>query len=170
MKLVTYHPLDGHPLTLGWSPTRRKCTTDLEFGTYTLLSKLTPGDNCQGWSPTIPRMVTHQPKDGHPTEACMLQTRNLTLRLISQNYDKVTTARNGHLPSLEWSPTNPRMVTLHKEVYYRLEILHLDLTHKNKTSWQLPGRVTYHPGDGHPPTQAWSLKIRMHTTEFVPKT
>ena len=79
-------------------------------------------DNCQGWSPTIPRMVTHQPKDGHPPEASMLQTRNLTLRLISQNYDQVTTARNGHLPSLEWSPTNPRMVTLHKEVYYRLEL------------------------------------------------
>ena len=28
--------------------TRRKCTTYLEFGTYTLLTKLTPGDNCHG--------------------------------------------------------------------------------------------------------------------------
>ena len=83
-------------------------------------------DNCQGWSPTIPMMVTHQPKDGHPPEGSMLQTRNLALRLISQNYDQVTTAGNGHLPSLRWSPTNPRMVTLHKEVYYRLGIWHLD--------------------------------------------
>ena len=90
-------------------------------------------DYYQGWSPIIPRMVTHQPKDSHPTEASMLQTRNLTLRIISQNYDLVTTARNGHLPSLEWSPTNPRMVTLHKEVYYRLGIWHLDLPHKTKT-------------------------------------
>ena len=57
-------------------------------------------DNCQGWSPTIPMMVTHQPKDGHPPEGSMLQTRNWALRLISQNYDQVTTARNGHLPSL----------------------------------------------------------------------
>ena len=83
-------------------------------------------DNCQGWSPTIPMMVTHQPKDGHPPEGSMLQTRNLALRLISQNYDQVTTAGNGHLPSLRWSPTNPKMVTLHKEVYYRLGIWHLD--------------------------------------------
>ena len=38
-------------------------------------------DNCQGWSPTIPMMVTHQPKDGHLPEESTLQTRNLTLRL-----------------------------------------------------------------------------------------
>ena len=64
--MVTYHYLDGHPPTLGWSPTRRKCTTDMEFGNYTLLTKLTPGDNCHGWSPTIPVRVTRRPKDGHP--------------------------------------------------------------------------------------------------------
>ena len=29
---------------------------------------------------------------------------------------------DGHLPFLEWSPTNPKMVTLHKEVYYRPEL------------------------------------------------
>ena len=43
----------------------------------------------------------------------MLQTRNLALRLNSQNYDQVTTVMDGHLPSLGWSPTNPSMVTLH---------------------------------------------------------
>ena len=57
-------------------------------------------DNYQGWSPTIPRMVTHQPKDGHPPEGSMLHTRNLALRLKSQNEDKVTTAMNNYLPSL----------------------------------------------------------------------
>jgi len=31
--MVTYHPYDGHPPTQGWSPDRRKCTTDMEFGT-----------------------------------------------------------------------------------------------------------------------------------------
>ena len=30
-------------------------------------------------------MVTHQPKDGHPPDGCKLQTRNLALRLNSQN-------------------------------------------------------------------------------------
>ena len=44
---------DDHPKK------RRKCTTDIEFGTYTLLTKLTPGDNCHGWLPTILEMVAH---------------------------------------------------------------------------------------------------------------
>ena len=87
----------------------------------------------QGWSPIILRMVTHQPKDGLPPEGSMLQNRNLALRLNSQDKDQVQTARNVHLPSLGWSPTNPRMVTLQKEVYYRLGIWYLDLTHKTKT-------------------------------------
>ena len=30
--------MDGHPPTLGWSPNRRKCPTDLDFGNYTLLT------------------------------------------------------------------------------------------------------------------------------------
>ena len=38
-----------------------------------------------------------------------------------------------HLPYLGWSPTNLGMVTHQKEVYYRLRIRHLDLTHKIKT-------------------------------------
>ena len=89
--MVTYHSLGGRPQTLGWSPTRRKCTSNLEFGNYTLLTKLTPGDNCHEWSPTILRMVTHQPKDGHPSEGSALQTWNLVLR---PNFQK-------------WSPTIP---------------------------------------------------------------
>ena len=70
-------------------------------------------DNCQGWSPTIPRMVNNQPNNGHPLEGSMLQTRNLVLRLNSQNQDQVTTVMDGHLPSLGWSATNPSMVTLY---------------------------------------------------------
>ena len=42
-------------------------------------------DNCQGWSKTTPRMVTHQPKDGHPPERSVLKTGNLALRLKTQN-------------------------------------------------------------------------------------
>ena len=38
-----------------------------------------------GGSPANPRMVPHQPKDGYPPEEYILQTRNLALRLNSQN-------------------------------------------------------------------------------------
>ena len=26
------------------------------------------GDNCHGWSPTIPRVITHKPENGHQKE------------------------------------------------------------------------------------------------------
>ena len=39
---------------------------------------------------------------------------------------------DGNLPSLGWSPTNSRMVTHQKEVYYIVEIWHLEFTHKSK--------------------------------------
>ena len=40
---------------------------------------------------------------------------------------------DGHIPSLGLSPTNPRMVTYQKELYYRLGIWLLGITHKTKT-------------------------------------
>ena len=87
-----FEKVEGSPINTRWSPInlrmvtqRRKCTTDLEFGTYTLLTKLTPGENCYGWLPTILRMVTHQPKDGHPPEGSVLQTWNLAGPLYSKN-------------------------------------------------------------------------------------
>ena len=52
---------------------------------FDLTDKLRQGNNCQELSPSIPRMVTHQPKDGHPPEGSILQTRNLALKLKSQN-------------------------------------------------------------------------------------
>ena len=115
--MVTHQSKNGHPLTLGWSPTRRKCTTDLEFGTYTLLSKLTPGDNCHGWSPTIPRRVTRQPMDGHPPPQGLSPTRRKCTSFLEFGIctllTKLTTgdiAIDGLLPSLRWSP-HPKMVT-----------------------------------------------------------
>ena len=85
LRMVAHQTKDGHPPTLGWSPARKKCTTDLEFGTYTLQAKLTPDYYCHGWSPTIPQRVTRQPKDVRPPEGSELQTWNLTLTLYSQN-------------------------------------------------------------------------------------
>ena len=59
---VTNQPKDGHqPPKDGHPKKRRKCTTDMEFGSYTLLTKLAPGDNCHASSPTILRMVTYHP-------------------------------------------------------------------------------------------------------------
>ena len=37
---------------------------------------------------------------------------------------------DGHLPSLVWLHTIPRIVTHQKEVYYRLVIWHIDLITK----------------------------------------
>ena len=45
------------------------------FWTKTELTKLRPHPPSPGWSPTIPRLVTHHPKDSHPSNS----TRSLTL-------------------------------------------------------------------------------------------
>ena len=63
-------------------------------------------------------MVTHQPKDGHPPERSVLKTGNFALRLETQNEHLVTTVMDGQPKFLGGSPTNPRMVTHQKEVYY----------------------------------------------------
>ena len=41
---------------------------------------------------------------------------------------------DGYLPYLGWSPTIPSMVNHQKEVYYRLRIENLELTHKINSS------------------------------------
>ena len=65
----------------------------------------------------------------------MLQTWNLELRLNSQNKDQVTTDRNSHLPSLAWSPTNPRMYTTDWEsdpTLTQLKSTRVEVRHKSK--------------------------------------
>ena len=124
-RMVTHHPKDGHPPNQRWSPTWRKCTTDMEFGTYTLLTKLTHVDNCHEWSPTMLRMVVHQPKDGHPPTLGWSPTRRkcttdfkFGIYTLLTKKHLMTTVMDGHLPSLGWpppiqgcSPTYLRMVT-----------------------------------------------------------
>ena len=128
-----YHPQKSHPPTQGWSPTKRNCSRDMELGTYTLLTKLAPGDNCYGQSPTIPRIVTHQPQDGLPQEGSVVELWNLAPTHYSQNQHQVTTSIDGHLPSLGQSPIYPRMVTHEKDVYYRHGIWHFHITHKTNS-------------------------------------
>ena len=83
---------------------------------------------------------------------------------------------DGQPPSLGWSPTDhpedghPPFEIYQKDLYYRLEIWHLDLTHKIKTRLNAI--------DGQPPSPGWSqtiprmvtnhpkCTIRMCTTDF----
>ena len=59
---------------------------------------------------------------------------------------------------------HPPFKIYQKEVYYRLEIWHLALTHKSN-----PGEVRMvspHPQDGHPPSQGWSTTIKINQKEL----
>ena len=62
--MVSYHPLDGHPSFQG-----------------------------QGWSPSIPEMVTYQPEVGHPLSRITFP--NIVAQL----------PKDGHPWSQAWSPT-----------------------------------------------------------------
>ena len=74
-----------------------------------------------GWSPTNPRMVTHQKEVYYRLGFWQIN--------FTDKKHPVTAAMDGHLPFLGWSPTNPRMVNYQKEVHYRLGIWYLDLLH-----------------------------------------
>ena len=55
-----------------------------------------------------------------------------------------------------WAFVTTHEVTHQKELYYRLGIWQLHITHKTNNRWQLPRMVTYHPYYAWPPTQGWS--------------
>ena len=65
--MVTYHPQDGHSLSLGRSPTIKNMVTNLPEDGHPF-SKYGHQPS-PGWSTTIPRRVTHHPKFGHE-ESC----------------------------------------------------------------------------------------------------
>ena len=52
--MVGSHPLDGHPASPGWSPISLRLVTHYPKSPSKILS------------PSFPRMVTHNPKHGHP--------------------------------------------------------------------------------------------------------
>ena len=74
------------------------------------------------WSPTLPRMVTHQKEDHYRHGIWYFELSHKTNPM------------DGPLPSLGWSPTNQRRANHQKKVYYRLRIGHLDSTNKTKTN------------------------------------
>ena len=71
---------------------------------------------------------------------------------------------DGHLPSPGWSPTIPRMVPQQREVYYKLGIYYLNLTHKTIFIQQLPWMVTNQPQEGPTPKACYRLGV-WHLTD-----
>ena len=107
--------------------------------------------------------IGRSPKIQNLLEGIVLQTWNLASRLNSPYQDQVKC--HG------WSATIPSLVTLHpkgghtlskiyqKELCYKLEILHLDLTQKIMTRWTVMDGLPLSPG-WHPPFQGWSPTIQ----------
>ena len=122
-----------------------------------------------GWSPSHPSSQGWSPTIQNTPKGIVLQTWNLASRINLQNLDQVKC--HG------WSVTIPRMVTYHpndshppfkiyqKEVYYRLKIWHLGLTHKIKIGWSADGQPYLQDGHGHPPSKGWSPKIQIYQKE-----
>ena len=77
-RMLTQHSKEGHP-----SPKiyQNEVYYSLEWH-LDLTKKLKPGDNCDGWSATIPWMVIHI---GNQPEGSVPQTWNLAHRLSSEN-------------------------------------------------------------------------------------
>ena len=165
--MVSHHPKDGHHHPKDGHPPAKiykkelYCRLEILHLDFTHKIKTRwPGDNCHGWSTTIPRMVTNHSKDGH--QPSKIYHKEVYYRLWIWHIDlthKIKTrwsVMDGQPPSPGWSATIQRMVTHHpmdghppskiyqKEVCYRLEIWHKDLTQNIKTRWQLPGMVSHH--------------------------
>ena len=70
--MVTYHPQDGHSLSLGRSPTIKNMVTNLPEDGHPF-SKYGHQPS-PGWSTTIPSRVTQHPKFGHE-ESCPSSSR-----------------------------------------------------------------------------------------------
>ena len=103
-------------------------------------------------SPTIPKMVTHQPKDGYCQKEVYSRLGIWHLDLTH----KTNTRFNCHrwpILSLGWSHTNSKMVTHHtKYVQQQAQFF---------KGWSptFQWLVTHLPKEGHPPSQGWSITI-----------
>ena len=183
--MVGPHPLDGHPPSKTYQKEvyYRLAIWQLELShkIKTSWSAMDGQPPSPGWSPTIPRMVTHPPSKIYQKEKYFrleiwhvdLAQKNKT-RWSTMDFSATIPRIVTHHPSQGWSPIIPRMVThhpkdgyppskiktYHNEMYYRLGIWHIDLIHKIKIRWQLPWLVSCYPQDGPPPSHGWSLTIQ----------
>ena len=111
--------MNGHLPFLGWKHTNPWMVTHqkdihyrLRIGILTLITKLTSVDNCHGGSPTIHRIVNHQPKDGHPPGGgdyrhgfCHLDLTDKTKTRRKLAYMVTYHPYDGQTLSSGWSPT-----------------------------------------------------------------
>ena len=78
---------------------------------------------------------------------------------------------DGHLPTLGWSPTNlrmftisPRMVSHQKEMYYKLQIWHINITYCHAGWSPTNPRMVTHQKEMYYKLQIWHLNITYKTT------
>ena len=150
--MVPYYPWDSHPATQRWSTTKRKCTVDMELGTKTSLTKITPGNNCHWWSRTLPRMVIHHPKYSHQLSQ---RWSPISKRIVTNH------PQDGHPPSKGWPPTNPRKATIHHPDGHPLpqRYGHTPSQGCSPTNSRM---ITHHPRDiYHPPSPGWSTSLTL---------
>ena len=73
---------------------------------------------------------------------------------------------DGHLPSLGWKSTIPRMVTHQKGLFHRLGICLTKLRPANKChGWSptIPRMVTHQPKDGYPTGRKYTADMEFDT-------
>ena len=150
--MVHHHPQDGHPPSRGWSSTIQDLPERIVLQTWNLAARLYTKKQGQvscvlsplspGWSPNIPRMITHHLKSTGMKVYFRLGIWhiNLTHKIRSR-----WSAMDGHPPSPVWSPTIPRMVTHHSK--------------STRRHWSVM--------DGQPPSPGWSPTIQNKPEEIV---
>jgi len=125
-------------------------------------------------------MVSQSPQDGHPPSKIK---NKVYYRLGNWHLDLIHTIKtrwqlpwmvshfphDGHPPSMDGHGHSPSKI-YQKELFYKLGIWHLDLTHKIKTRWQMIWMVSHHHHDGHPPFKGWLSTIQNLTVGSVPQT
>ena len=82
--MVTYHPQDGHSLSLGRLPTIKNMVTNLPEDGHPF-SKYGHQPS-PGWSTTIPRRVTHHPKFGHEESCPRIGSHTIPMMVTHQQY------------------------------------------------------------------------------------
>ena len=142
--MVTHHPKDGHPPFKIYQKDLyyrlEIWHLDLTHKIETMLSAIDGQPPSPGWSPTIPRKVTHNPKS---------TWRNCTTELKFANKTKLIKSRSCEVPwmVIHYSKgAYPPAKIDQNKLCYPLKIWLLDLTQKIKTRWTSLDAYSLCPG------------------------